>query len=310
MAVGVLFEREGLDRLGLAAVGKPRQDARQAEVLAGAVAFNFSSRLQLGFGAGRGADGLASPAGQRDQPAFLIADHSLDRAPVAAFALRRQVAGVGLRLAAETGDMRLWEASELGPRGDGIRRYPYSIQSVGVDTRAGPLAVVVQMSRMAERSTVLGGRFDAALGGSGAVTWFADAGATFTPLDHWRLTGSVRRGWTQVPGDAVRGQSVLATRALSADLRRDDLLVAGDSFALRYSEPLRVTGGGLALRYTGGITELSLAPAGHERDLEIAYSRRVANGTLSVNAYRRSQPGNFAAAPDDLGAAARYSFGF
>jgi len=80
--------------------------------------------------------------------------------------------------------------------------------------------------------------------------------------------------------------------------------------SLRWAQPLRVTSGGLSLTGLGDATFLSLSPQGHETDLEMAYARPLRRGLLSFNAYRRVQPGNYLSAPDDNGAALRWSVGF
>lgn len=101
------------------------------------------------------------------------------------------------------------------------------------------------------------------------------------------------------------------TQALSFDLQQDAVLKSGDSFAIRWSEPLRVTSGSLALSGLGENTVLfGLAPSGHERDLEGAYALPIGTGQFTGNVYWRQQPGNYAAAPDDLGVAIRYAFAF
>lgn len=296
-------------------IGQPLQltsgEAERARVLAGAIAFTVSKDLKLGIGAGRGADGLAPNPRDLREPAFLIADRSLDRAPVGAFAVRQAVGGIGLTLAAESGDMRLWQRSEIGPIADGVRRYAYSELSAGVDGGIGPVGLTAKLTRLDERATVLGSRFGAALGGSGAVSWFADVGTSLTPLDNWRLGATLRRGWTALGANNVRGGSVLLTQSVSADVARDNLWVGGDSLALRYSEPLRVTGGGLDLRFPGTTAQmLSLTPSGRERNWEAVYARPLGAGWLTANSYWRQQPGNYERAPDDLGVAVRYSLGF
>ena len=282
-----------------------RGEAERARVLAGAVAIAVTRDLQLGIGAGRGAEGL-TPSRNGDTPAFLIGDRSLDHEPVGAFALRQRLGGIGLTVAAETGEMRLWQAGETGPRSDGVRRYPYATLAAGVDGRLGPLMLSGRVTRMDERATVLGGRLGPALGGSGAVSWFGDLDAGVTS-GSWRLGARVRRGWTRLGASAVRDDSLLTTQALSADVRRNGLWGAGDSLSIRYSEPLRVTQGAVALLYSG---PLSLAPTGHERDWEAVYARPLGRGVLTANTYWRRQAGNIARAPDDVGAAVRYSFDF
>ena len=280
-------------------------EAEQARVLAGAVAFAVTRDLHLGIGAGRGTEGL-TPSREGDVPAFLIADRGLDREPVGAFALRQRLGGIGLTIAAESGEMRLWQAGETGPRSNGVRRYPYATLSAAIDGRVGPVTLTGRVSRIDERATLLGGRLGPALGGSGAVSWFGDLGAGVT-LGPWRMAANVRRGWTQLSAGAVRTESLLTTQALSADVRRQGLWVADDSLSVRYSEPLRVTKGAVALLYS---VPLSLSPTGHERDWEAVYARPLGRGMLTANSYWRRQAGNIAGTPDDVGAAVRYSFDF
>jgi hypothetical protein len=207
--------------------------------------------------------------------------------------------------------MRLWQQSDLGPIADGVRRYAYSEVSAGVDGRAGPLGMTAKLTQLSERATVLGSRFGAAFGGNGATSWFADVGATISPRANWRIEATLRRGWTNLSANSVRGQSMLLTQGLSAMLRRDDVWAAGDSLAVRYAEPLRVTGGGIELLGLGSTAQmLALTPSGRERDWEAVYARPLGSGWLTANTYWRRQPGNYATAPDDIGAAVRYAVNF
>jgi hypothetical protein len=105
----------------------------------------------------------------------------------------------------------------------------------------------------------------------------------------------------------ARGNSTLATQAFAFDVTRTAIFGRGDSLSVRWSEPLRVTNGGIALT---GLDLINLTPSGRERDFEAVYARALGPGWLTVNSYWRQQPGNFAAAPDDIGGAVRYSFGF
>ena len=286
-------------------------EAERARVLAGSMALIVSKDLKFGFGGGLGADALLPDTARRSNPAFLMADRALDRAPVGAFAVRQAFGRLGVTLSAESGAMRLWQASALRPTVSGVRRYAYSQSAVGADGSTGPLAISVKLIRLDERATILGSYIGPALGGSGAISRFADFGMTLSPATNWQFGTTLRRGWTNLSATGVRRHSVLATRAFSATLIRDALLVPGDTLALRYSEPLRVTGGGLDLTGLGsGSALLSLAPPGHERNWEAVYARQLGHGWLTVNAYWRRQPGNYADAPDDLGAAMRYRFSF
>jgi hypothetical protein len=179
--------------------------------------------------------------------------------------------------------------------------------TLGVDGDVGPVNLAGRLTRMTEAETVLGARLDAVLGGNGAASWFADARMAFKPSDHWHVGASVQRGWTELSARFVRGGSTITTQALSFDVSRSALFNRDDSLSFRWAEPLRVTGGGISLIDIG---TLSLAPTGHERDLEAVYSSSAGRGWLTVNSYWRQQPNNFVVAPDDLGMAVRYTFGF
>ena len=280
-----------------------------ARALAGSVTTRIGPKTALALGFASGSEGLDHGLAAERARAFLVADSAkgLEKAPLGAFALRHDVAGIGVTLAAESGDLRLWERSNAGPRGDRYQRYSYGAVTLGLDGNVGPLNLAGRMTRMTETQTVLGARLDAVLGGNGATSWFADARAAFAPADHWRFGASMRRGWTLLPAQFARGGSKIATQALSFDVSRSALVNRDDSLSLRWAEPLRVTGGGINLTDIG---TLSLAPTGSERDLEAVYASPAGSGWLTVNSYWRQQPNNFAAAPDDLGMAVRYSFGF
>jgi subtilisin family serine protease len=286
-----------------------KRESGRARALAGSVVTRIGRDTTLALGFASNSDGLDRSLSTQKAPAFLVADdgRGIDKAPQGAFAVRHRISGIGITLAAETGDMRLWERSELGPRGDRYQRYGYGSVTLGADGDVGPFTLAGRITRMTERDTVLGARFLSALGGAGATSWFADARIALVPASNSRLGAEFRRGWTLIPAGAARGKSTLATQALAFDVTRTSILSRGDSFSLRWSQPLRVTNGGLAL---AGLDLINLTPSGHERDLEAVYARALGPGYLTVNSYWRQQPGNFAAVPDDIGGAVRYSLGF
>ncbi|CAN5234335.1 hypothetical protein BH09PSE3_BH09PSE3_12750 [soil metagenome] len=292
------------------------RDAEGARALAASIITRIDAHTQVALGFAQGSNGLSIGLTGQSAPAFLISDgasgsRGFNLSPKGAFAVRRLFGGVGFTLAAESGDVRLWETGAIGPVSDRYRRYGYGDVSVGVDAVKGPVAVAARLSRMTERDTVLGARFSGALGGGGAASWYADTNATLSLSDTVRVNAGWRRGWTQVSGGSVRAASILMTQAVSFDVQHDAVLKSGDSIALRWAEPLRVTSGALALTGLGTDTVLlELAPLGHERDLEGVYAMPLGRGQFTGNIYWRQQPGNYAAAPDDLGAAIRYSFGF
>ena len=299
-------DRTSPTRLGLAS-----GEAQQARVLAAALAFRVSRDTALGVGIARGSEGLLASSADAAALPFLIRDEATDRLAQASAAIRHRIGAFGLTASAESGDIRLWEAGATSARADGYRRYGYDRIGVALDTERGPLSARIALSRMAERGTILGSRFGPALGGSGAVSWFADARASFDS-GPWRVDAALREGWTSVAASTgVRGASTLRSRSWSISGARADVLTTGDTLALRYGEPVRVTGGGFDLRLGGSQAQfLALAPQGHERDVEALYTRPLARGWLSANAFWRRQPGHYAAAPDELGAAVRMSWGF
>lgn len=286
-----------------------RNQLGNARALAGSVATRIGRDTSLALGFATGSDGLDHSLSTQSAPAFLVADsgRGLETSPQGAFALRQRIGGIAVTFAAETGDVLLWQRSSLGPRGDHYQPHGYGTVTLGADDNIGPLRLAGRLTRMTERDTVLGARFLSALGGGGATSWFGDARVALVPASNWRLGAEYRRGWTLIPAGIARGNSTLTTQALAFDVARTSLFARGDSLAVRWSEPLRVTGGGIKL---AGFDTLNLTPSGHERDLEAVYTLAIGSGALTLNSYWRQQPGNFAAAPDDMGGAVRYSFGF
>jgi len=57
---------------------------------------------------------------------------------------------------------------------------------------------------------------------------------------------------------------------------------------------------------------MSLTPSGRELDAELSYGSSLLQGKawLGANVFYRRQPGHIATAPDDKGAAIRFSLGF
>ena len=161
-----------------------------------------------------------------------------------------------------------------------------------------------------------------ALGGARGGSTFVDLRARWAIGDGWRLAGSYRRGWTGAAiAGGLDGSGRLATRAFALDLGREGIFGA-DSAGLRLAAPLRVTSGALTYRLpalwdyaTRSVSawrdgRLDLAPTGRALDAEARYARPLWGGSLATNLFWRRDPGNIAALPDDLGAAARFTLGF
>ena len=257
---------------------------------------------------------------------FLVTGQALDSFGFDAraksgLAVQQRVAGFEVTASAESGAARLWDRDTLLALRRGWREHGYDALSLSASRSLGPFFMSARATRLAERETVLGALFDGALAANGTHSWFADLEAQWTPAAHWSLSAAWRQGWTRLGAGGVRPTADhLRSTAWSFDATRWSLLCPDDRLSLRIAQPLRVSHGGLDLKLpvsydyaslqTGFATErLNLAPTGRERDIEAAYARPLWGGQLSANAYWRHEPGNFAAAPEDLGAAIRFSFG-
>ncbi|QXQ07216.1 S8 family serine peptidase [Sphingosinicellaceae bacterium] len=282
--------------------------------VAGSIASKISATTSFAVGYSQASEGLGRGLAGTEDPGFLVAERAdgargLGRTPQSSIAVRQQFGGLGITATAENGELRFYGQPDNSELDYGNRRPIYQLAGFSLDGHRGIFALTGGLSRLTERDTVLGARFAPALGGGGASSWFADIGATLSP-GQWRLVAALRRGWTRVDAAAVRSSSTLATGAISFDIERHGIFRPGDAWVVRWSQPLRVTGGALVLTDFDTATRLDLAPAGHERTVETGYSRAVGRGWISGNAYWRTQPDNFAASPADVGAALRYGVAF
>jgi hypothetical protein len=301
-------------------------DDDRARALAGSVITRLSPHTFAAFGVAQTGSQIAGQLRQDRGPAFLIAgvansSAGFDQRAQTAAALRHDFSGTGLMITAESGTAQVYDPQGLNRSRPDWHGYGYGAVSVGVDRRLGPLTLAARMTSLAERQTVLGARFGALNGFAGARSWFADLDATWEPERDWRLGASWRQGWTHADTGGIVTGGLIKTRAWSLDIQHCNVFGGDDSWALRLARPLRVVRGGLALnvaqdydyatlttRFAAG--RFNLTPTGHELDLESAYSRPFAGGALTTNVYWRRDPGNVSNAPDDLGAALRYSRNF
>ncbi len=296
----------------------------QARAVAGEVIARIGARTQVALGISRGGLALARERRGQPQSAFLVGrsasnDWGFDNHAQSGLALSHRVAGFDLSLAAENGrtQMPFQQRNVAQP----LDRSRYDAAAFGVSRTVGPLTLASRATMLVERGALLGAQFDTLYGVNRTTSLFADFDAQMSPLQNWALRGSLRRGWSRVSSGGVRRESDrLTTSAWSFDVTRAALFSPADSFALRISQPLRVTRGGLDLtlpsgydyfsgetRYSG--QRLNLTPNGRERNIEAVYTRPLLGGSISANLFWRSEPGNIAAAPDDQGAAIRLAFG-
>jgi len=296
------------------------RDALAARAVAATVTQRLGQSLSFGFGMAQGSGVVSAQLIGQARPAFLVARDDgmgFDTMARAATALRQQIGGIGITAAIESGDVLARQDAALAGL-DGWRRSEFGQLTVSLDHRFGGLSVLASASRLAERSTVLGARFDPSLGGGGAVTWLGDARARFDADAGWSLGGWVRQGWTEA---AIAGGAPIRTGAFAADIGKEGVF-GRDSFGLAISQPLRVASGGLNYRLptlwdyaTESVAEwttqrLNLAPQGRELDVEARYARPWLGGSVETNVFWRRDPGNIAALPDDYGMALRYGVSF
>ena len=331
LALAIAPRSDGTAQLG--ALQLQERDSDGARLIAGRIAARLSPDTSISFGIAQGASAqLSALQGigleRASQPAFLVSEDAagssgfLARAD-ASLAIRRQIGRTGLTISGESGGAL--DAAGRDRPGDWLRPYRdygYTRFGVAADRRFGAVTATLGAHGLQERETVLGARFSEALGQGGAASMFVDAGLAWEPAEGWQLGASWRQGWTRaLATQTVTGSGVLQTSAFNLDLSKRRILGGDDQLALRFSQPLRVSEGGIDLRLptaydygsrtiSYGIQRLNLAPQGRELVSELSYRAALWNGIVSTNLFWRQQPGHYQAAPDDLGAALRYSMNF
>jgi hypothetical protein len=302
-----------------------QNDAVHARATAGMIASRIDPKTSIAFGFGQSGASVAGQLAGRAEPAFLVARGpadalGFDRTRQSAASLRRSFGRLGVTVGAESGEGLLYQGAP-GAR-DPYLRSPYSLASVAADRSFGALRLSGGVTRLAEDRTLLGAHFGPLFGSGGSTSWFADVRADWRFGAGWSVTAARRQGWTTMaPGGLLAGSPTIRSTAFSIDLAKAGAFARGDQLAFRVAQPLRVASGGLSLRLpaswdwrTGAVTyadqRLNLAPTGREIDMEASYARMLLGGRMDANLFWRRDPGNFAAAPDDLGAAFRWRVGF
>ncbi|MET0251495.1 MAG: S8 family peptidase [Novosphingobium sp.] len=305
-----------------------REDADAARVLATRVTARLSPGKQFGFAFGEGSDGLAAQLRQERGAAFLVAgtpgqDLGFTQARSAAFAYRQTIGGLGLTLAAERGAV----VSAPSVLADSLRarrlRDGATRLGVTLDRQRGGLDGSLGLSWLHEDRTILGARLNDALGaGGGADTLFVDARVGWQLARDWRLGAAWRGGWTAAQeGGRLVGGTRLLSQAFAVDLEKTGFFAVDDRLAGRLAQPLRVERGGLMLQLpvaydyatlqtTFGERFLPLTPHGREWIGELAWRGAIWGGNAGASLYYRSDPGHFAAIPDDQGVALQWSADF
>jgi hypothetical protein len=299
-----------LDRLGIGP-----EDARRSRLIAGSAIARIDRKTAVALGFSEGAKAIERRLSGSEAGAFLIAkdiagDPGFSAKRNGSLALRRDLGPVGLTLSGETGSV--WQEIKTSATGS-----PYRWTSLAVDRNFGKTWVSAGISNLNEKQTLLGGRMGNALGGGGANSLFLDLEARRELGDGWSETLSGRRGWTSFAGGQFQ------TGAYGFDATKIGLLGAGDRLGFRLSQPLRIERGGLGLMLptaydygtqtaTNSLVKYSLSPTGREVDAELSYGSNVLgdSGWIGGNLFMRRQPGHFATADNDYGAAIRFTLGF
>jgi hypothetical protein len=304
-----------------------RGDAEAARVLAGQVVARIAPKTKVAFAFAQGADGLIAQMQGRSEAEFIVAgsahdDVGFDQAGQTVIALRQSIGNWGLtataaKSGAMTGAPLQYGATLAQRRGE----FPLSRLGVAFDRGFEAGRATFGATWLRESGTILGARVHSGLGGSGAQTLLADAGAQWSPAPGWQLSGALRGGITRAGSGGTLQGGTLLTSAWSLDALRSDVFTRGDSVALRLSQPLRVERGSLsfllpvdydyATLQTGfGLRTLSLSPQGREIDAELGWSGPVLAGQAHAGVFYRKDPGHRAAAADDKGLAVSWKAAF
>ncbi|WP_294236133.1 S8 family peptidase [uncultured Sphingomonas sp.] len=282
-------------------------------IVAGSITQTLSPDTAIGLGFASGGDALISGWTGQAGAAFLLSDpgFGVDRAPIASGAIRHAWGGLGISVMAESGRFAAPVPGMVPPR--------YDQSGLTLDRRLGDVAMTLGVTRLAERSTVLGGWFGGALGQAHGLSWFADAGARWRDAEGWTLATRWRSGWTRATGGL--GDGMLQSRSWSVEAGKNGLF-GRDRFDLRVSRPLRVEAGGLDLRlpshwdYASATVDgwtaerLSLAPTGRELLVEARHGVMLGTGELSTHLFWRRDPGHIAMLPPERGVAVKYGLTF
>ncbi len=299
------------------------QAQRTARLMAGWVVSRLSRDTHFAAGFARSSGALIDQIALNNASRFLVADEAgssfgFRSTPVYSGAVRQQFGRWALSVGWDRGEALVWSRA-LRNRYD---RMPLTSASVSLDRRFGPLSLAVKGSQLSEKETVLGARFGAMLGAPGSVTRQFSVDGNFASPGGWALRGRWQQGWTRISAGGVRPASDhLVSSAWSFDATRDGMFLSGDRFGLRLAQPVRVASGGLTVELPvawdyatssaqTAVRRINLAPSGREIDAEALYAVPLWAGSLSTSLYWRKDPGHFAAAPDDTGAALRFGMAF
>ncbi len=308
------------DPIAATALRMGERDSGRARLVAGIAMSRLSQKTKVALGISEDAATLQKRLSDAADHAFLVAQDTraqtgFQAVPGTSVGFRHALGRGGFTLTHEMGEV----AEPWTLRGD---ENGYRMSSLTYDRRIGAHKVALGLSRMEEDRTLLGGAFSSTFYSGRASSYFLDAGADLQLGSGWTSSLAWRAGLTRVPTNgAMVDAGKLWTNAFAFDLAREGAFGARDRIALRVSQPLRVARGGFDMTVpvsydhetrTAGFGRhfFNLAPKGREIDYEVSYAAPLFTGSVSANAFVRTQPGHVAARANDLGAAFRFSSAF
>lgn len=325
--VGVNFTVDS--RRGFGTVAPLRldlQDAARARVLAAMLTARIAPGREAAFGFRQGSDGLIAQLQGARSPAFIVAaspgeDLGFLTSDRTSAAFRQALGKWGVTASTEsgsalTGPAQIGEALRLQRERDRMQRV-----GLALDRTFGAVQAGLGFSWLRENGTVLGARFQDALGRNGADSGFVDARLGWSLRPDLRLGAAWRGGFTRPrTGNAITGGRLLS-QAFAVDLEKAGVFAANDRLALRLAQPLRVESGGVKLNLpvdysyetlspTFAESVYSLTPRGRELIGELAWTGPLWGGDAAASLFYRKDPGHFAQLPDDKGVALKWSRGF
>lgn len=304
---GIMYDGSVAMKLGFASsgVGPTSQSARIGDIL---LVTKLGRNNLIGISSGNGASSLVRRLDGSGPRSFFVSQDVLSNVSFngqggKSVAFRRAMGRFGVSGSYEKG--------EIAKSYVGDREARYLLTTLGTDTSISRLNFGIRLSRLDEANSVLGGRLGPVFGASGAKTFFLDAEARNELGNGWALMGQARRGWTKFAGGAF------TTGSYSLGLDKSGVWRSNDYLSFLLTQPLRADGGGFALSLPGtydyetasaaySLAQMSLTPKGREIVSELAYTRPLSFGSAGFNIYARRQPGHYASAGPDVGAAVHF----
>ena len=263
----------------------------------GRLALGYRSRLASQFGLG---SGELTPGTFTDAGAFAN--------PYLGFA--RNGTSLGFASSLGTGSVRAAAFAATGRYGGREDAHNGGITGALTEYRFGGLAdsgLSLQAGWMSEANGAVGSRPDGAFGEFGTRTILTGLSASRRLSGSWMVLGSAHAGAHRTDSrrqGIVRGVSGLWSGAFAVGVVGRDVGRSGDRLAFRLSQPLRVEAGRAELRWVSGRNpdgrveleraDLSLEPSGRQLDLEVAYSRPWAGGSVHMAAIASQDAGHVA----------------